>query len=259
MCRPQRISRGRSSRSWTQRVSAGDPQSRRSRAPVSRSSTACCSVVASSTGPWASSPMWQWASTSPGTIHPSTAVSAPATGSSVTDPSTTYRSRASPSGRTGPRNRRDAMPRTLPAACRDTSAVVFRRCGGAPGHGLARVLGCEHEPGRHDAEASSQRAAVRAVLARGRHRRGGEPGRARPRQAARPAPRARDVRAGPDGLPRPLVPRLLDHRVPRRQPLELPAQPARTPSAVRSTRSGGRSTGRSSRSACSARPSGWCC
>ena len=51
MCRPARISRGRSSRSWTQRVSAGEPASRSSSAPASRSASACSSAVASSTAP----------------------------------------------------------------------------------------------------------------------------------------------------------------------------------------------------------------
>ena len=37
MCRPARISRGRSSRSWIQAVSAAEPQSRISSAPASRS------------------------------------------------------------------------------------------------------------------------------------------------------------------------------------------------------------------------------
>ena len=36
--------------------------------------------------PWSSSPMWQWASTSPGTIQPSATVSAPAWGSRVIAP-----------------------------------------------------------------------------------------------------------------------------------------------------------------------------
>ena len=45
--------------------------------------------VASSTAPWASRPRWQWASTSPGTIQPSAAVSAPACCSRVIRPSTT--------------------------------------------------------------------------------------------------------------------------------------------------------------------------
>ena len=46
--------------------------------PPSRSSTACCSVSSSVVAPKSSSPRWQWASTSPGTIQPSPPVSAPA-------------------------------------------------------------------------------------------------------------------------------------------------------------------------------------
>ena len=64
-----------------QAVSAADPQSRIRSAPASRSSIACDSASASGTAPWSSSPMWQCASTSPGTIQPSVAVSAPACGS----------------------------------------------------------------------------------------------------------------------------------------------------------------------------------
>ena len=50
MCRPARIRRGRSSRSWIQEVSAAEPQSRMSSAPPSRSSIACCSVASSLIG-----------------------------------------------------------------------------------------------------------------------------------------------------------------------------------------------------------------
>ena len=53
---PARISRGRSSRSWTQAVSAAEPQSRISSAPASRSSTACCSVASSEIAPSSSRP-----------------------------------------------------------------------------------------------------------------------------------------------------------------------------------------------------------
>ena len=46
---------------------------RRRRGPAS----ACASDSSSGTAPWSSRPMWQWASTSPGTIQPSATVSAP--------------------------------------------------------------------------------------------------------------------------------------------------------------------------------------
>src|SRR5690349_21891701 len=75
-----------------------------SSAPASRSAMACSTISASPATPSVFKPMWQWQSTRPGTIQPSPAtVSALPTGSYVSRPSTTHRSRRSPSGSTVPR------------------------------------------------------------------------------------------------------------------------------------------------------------
>src|SRR5205085_3486370 len=75
----------------------------------------------SCTGPWGPRPMWQWASTRPGTTHPPVAtVSAPATGSEVMRPSTIQRSRSVASGSTTPLTCRGVviagMLRAVPSA-----------------------------------------------------------------------------------------------------------------------------------------------
>ena len=115
------------------------------------------SSAGSSTGPPGPRPMWQWASTRPGTTQPPAAtVSAPAHGSKVSRPSTTQRSRSSSSGRRTPRT------------CR--GVVIRGMLRGVPGHerrsaGLARlrrrlprpvrpggrgpVLRLRHPDGRH--------------------------------------------------------------------------------------------------------------
>ena len=70
MCRPARTIFGRSARSSTQRVSEGEPASRMSRVPASRSVVAWASAVAASVAPVATSPTWQCASTRPGSTQP---------------------------------------------------------------------------------------------------------------------------------------------------------------------------------------------
>src|SRR5680860_839171 len=98
MCRPARTMRGRSSRSSIQRVSDGESASRNNRVPPSRSATACFSLVASSTAPWASSPTCACASTKPGRTQPCTVwTSAPADGAAyvILPPTTQSSSRTS--------------------------------------------------------------------------------------------------------------------------------------------------------------------
>ena len=108
--------RGRSSWSSRLRVSTGEPASRRSSAPASRSVSACLIASSrSSTGPCSPSPTWQCASTRPGTIQPpSKTVSASLTGSARSVPSTIHHSTGSPSG--------DPRPRT----CRHSHLVLAR-------------------------------------------------------------------------------------------------------------------------------------
>ncbi|SKU72470.1 Uncharacterised protein [Mycobacteroides abscessus subsp. abscessus] len=103
-CLPARMIRGRSSRSSKPRVSTGDPASRRSRAPTSRSASACATASSSEVGPCGPIPTWQWASTSPGNNQPpSKTVSASAIGSMLMTPSCTHRSIGSSDGRVRPR------------------------------------------------------------------------------------------------------------------------------------------------------------
>src|SRR6478672_4048726 len=138
MCRPARMTRGRSSRSSIQRVSAGDPASRISSVPASRSARACASLVGSSTAPWASSPTWQWASTRPGRTQPETVwTSAPGCGAEYDRrPSTTHTSSRTASGPT----------RTCPLTC-STGALMARPYPAAAGRAQRRsaVLGVEVE------------------------------------------------------------------------------------------------------------------
>ena len=101
---PARMMRGKSSRSSRLRVSIGEPQSRSSRAPASRSVSACAIASSSSTPPCGPSPTWQCASTNPGRIQPpSNIVSAPLIGSRLIRPSTIHSSMGSSSGSPIPR------------------------------------------------------------------------------------------------------------------------------------------------------------
>src|SRR5690606_30373804 len=104
--RPARASRGTSGSSSSGAYGYGEPASRIASTPESRSTSAIAFASSSEvTGePPAPMPMWQWASTRPGSRKPrSTTVSAPGTGWVLTRPPTSHRSRTSSSGRTTPR------------------------------------------------------------------------------------------------------------------------------------------------------------
>ncbi len=92
----------------------GDPASRIVNAPAARLTIAKSSFATEtlSTKPCGSRPMWQCASTKPGTAQPErTTVSALATGSNVSRSPTTYRSRSRSAGNATARTRRAIMPK----------------------------------------------------------------------------------------------------------------------------------------------------
>src|SRR5690606_19420759 len=95
------MSRGRSSRCWTHRLSCGEPASRTRSVPASRSSFAWTSAAATRTSPPGPRPMWQWTSTRPGSPQPSTSRAGSAGGSGGRWPPTARHS-ASPAPSAAP-------------------------------------------------------------------------------------------------------------------------------------------------------------
>src|SRR6185295_16606513 len=163
---------GRSARSRSGRVSTGEPQSRISSVPASRSVCACVTHSDSGTGPSGPSPTWQCASTSPGTRKPaSTSVCAPGSGPSTNSPApSTYSSASSsPSGPSSlPRTRNPGTGRVARVGC--ATAVSAPRPPQAV-HLLLRELQLRRveprrelvhaEPGGQLAQARRQRREVR--------------------------------------------------------------------------------------------------
>src|SRR6266536_3643485 len=117
MWRPARASRGTSGSPSSWGYGYGEPASRIASTPASRSTAASARASSSAPigAPPGAMPMWQCASTSPGsTKPPSATVWAPGTGEQVTRSPTSHRSRTSSSGRTTPRTC-SVMSQKLPA------------------------------------------------------------------------------------------------------------------------------------------------